>query len=431
MQNERPQRHDFRVGPDTPLGEALRRYWTPVCLASEIAEPDCDPLRVWVLGQSFVAFRDSAGRVGVLDEACPHRKASLVYGRNEEGGLRCLWHQWKFAVDGEVLDTPNVPDCAYKTRLKANAYDARESGGLVWAYFGPAAEKPDFPHFEWSTLPPEQVMIVPVDLDCHFVRPLEGLVDSSHVSLLHVDAVNRLIPDQSRGDRAALTTDTAPQFELEMTDFGFHYAAIRGLPEGAPGEAQVRITAYVAPYTCFIAPGDHAHLSVPQDDGHTRFYNVIWSKDERLDQGAARQARLEFYGLTDEMLDRHGVRSLPPGPGPLGQRNHFVQDRAAMRAGESYSGGLGLTIEDSIVTCSIGSMSDYYGEHLVAADAAIIRLRRLLDEISKAVHAGKAPIGIHAATQPLAIAAPSGVLSSGQNWRGLVPGHVSLGGRAA
>lgn len=430
MQDERPHRHDFRVGPDTPLGEALRRYWTPVCLSSEIAEPGCDPLRVWVLGQSFVAFRDSAGRVGVLDEACPHRKASLVYGRNEEGGLRCLWHQWKFAVDGEVLDTPNVPDCTYKTRFKANAYEAQESGGIVWAYFGPAEEKPAFPHFEWSTLPPEHVLVVPVDLDCNFVRPLEGLVDSSHVSLLHVDAMSLIAPDRSKGDREALMADATPKFELEMTDFGFHYAAIRSLLKGGSAASQVRITAYAAPYVCFIAPGDHAHISVPQDDTHTRFYNVMWCKTERLDQDPAREARLELYGLTDDILDLHGVRSLPPGPGPLGNRNHFVQDRAAMRAGRSYSGGLGLTVEDAIMTCSIGSISEHFGEHLVTADAAIIRLRRLLGDIAKAVEARTAPIGTRADTAPQIIAAPSGVLEPGQNWRDLVPGHVGLTDKA-
>jgi len=425
MQTPDNQRLDFRVGPETPMGQALRRYWTPVCLSADVAEPDCDPVRAWVLGQSVVVFRDSVGRVGVLDEACPHRKASLVFGRNEEGGIRCLWHQWKIATDGTLLEMPNNPDCAFRERVKANAYDVVESGGLVWGYFGPAELKPPFPEFEWAILPPENVLIVPVDLDCNFVRPLEGLVDTSHVSLLHADTIRNLPNDRGRGDAAALAADSMPKLELEPTDFGFHYAAIRGLP-ATEGAAQVRMTAYAAPYTCFISPGDHAHISVPQDDMHTRFYNIMWSRDQRLDAGEARERLLAMYGLTDEILDLQGIRALMPPPGPLGSRNHFVQDRGAMRAGESFTGRLGLTAEDAVMTVSIGSISDYRGEHLVPADLGVVRLRRLLNDISRSVAAGEEPVGVRPATDPRRIGAPSGVLGKDEDWRRLVPDHAGV-----
>lgn len=422
MQASDYQRLDFRVGPATPMGEALRRYWTPVCMSSDVAAPDCDPVRAWVLGQSFVVFRDSAGRVGVLDEACPHRKASLVFGRNEAGGLRCLWHQWKMAVDGTLLDTPNNPDCSFRERVRANAYDVVESGGLVWGYFGPTELKPPFPEYEWATLPPENVIILPVDLDCSFVRPLEGLVDTSHVALLHADTIKRLPADRGSGDAAALAADSMPKLELEATDFGFHYAAVRKMP--APdGAAQVRVTAYAAPYTCFISPGDHAHMSVPQDDTHTRFYNIMWNRDQAFDE-AARSRILAFYGLTDDILDGQGIRALQPPPGPLGRRNHFVQDRAAMRAGETFTGNLGLTAEDAVMTVSIGSISDYRGEHLVPADLGIVRLRRLLNDISRSVAAGEDPIGLHPRTDTRRIGAPSGVLAAREDWRKLVPDHA-------
>jgi phthalate 4,5-dioxygenase len=426
MQPVKSEKMDFRVGPGTPLGRGLRRYWTPVCLSRELPEPDCAPLRVWLLGQSFVAFRDTSGQVGVLDEACPHRKASLVYGRNEEGGLRCLWHQWKFTVDGTVLETPN---CPYKQRVRANAYPVEESGGLVWGYFGPAELKPPFPEFSWSKLSPESVMIVPVDLDCNFVRPLEGLVDSAHVSLLHVDAMKQLVnyvPNIKGANHAALTSDSMPKLELELTDFGFHYAAIRGLPDGEPGTAQVRITAYAAPYLCFIAPGNAAHISVPQDDTHTRFYNIFWSTIDRLDQGPAREVMLNLYGLSDDILDLHGVRTEPPPPGPLGKRNHFVQDRQAMKSGKSYSGGLGLTMEDAVMTCSIPGVSDHDGEHLVPADVAIVRLRRLLTGIANKVQLGEPPVGLRPRTRSTDIISTSAVLAAGLHWRSLVPNHVTL-----
>ena len=417
------QRLDFRVGPETPMGTALRRYWTPVCMSSDVAEPDCDPYRARVLGQSFVVFRDSSGKVGVLDEACPHRKVSLVFGRNEEGGIRCLWHGWKIATDGTLLETPNNPDCSFKDRVKANAYDVMESGGLIWGYFGPAELKPPFPEFEWATVPAANMMVVPVDLDCNFVRPLEGLVDTSHVALLHADLIKSLPSDRGKGDAAALAADSMPKLELEATDFGFHYAAIRQLP-GQEGSAQVRITAFAAPYTCFISPGDHAHISVPQDDTHTRFYNIIWNRGQKLDCGAARDAVIKFYGLTDQQLDAQGIRAAMAPLGPLGQRNNFVQERAAMRAGLTFTGNLGLTAEDAIMTVSIGSISDYRSEHLVPADFGVVRLRRMLNDISRAVTSGQEPVGLHLKTNSRCIGAPSGILAAGESWRTLVPAHV-------
>lgn len=431
MQLANARTADFRVGPGTPMGEGLRRYWTPVCMSSEIAEPDGDPLRVWLLGQPFVAFRDTAGKVGVLDEACPHRRASLVYGRNEGGGLRCLWHQWKFDTEGRLLETPNFDDCSHRERVRANAYPVREYGGLVWGYFGPAEHVPTFPQFAWGAVPPEHLTIIPIDLDCNFVKPLEGLVDSSHVSLLHVDLIQKMPEDRPSSDRTALANDTMPKFDLELTDFGFHYAAIRGLPDAAPGSAQVRVTAYVAPYLCFIPAGSPAaHMSIPQDDTHTRFYNIFWSPQERQDTAEARGRLEATYGLSDEIIDRNGVRASAPGPGPLGKRNHFVQDRAAMRAGATYSGGFGLTVEDAVMTCSIPGISDYDGEHLVPADHAILRLRRLLDGIAKAVQAGATPVGLGAQTPASAIAAASAVLAN-QDWRALTPCHVALDRKAS
>jgi hypothetical protein len=215
-----------------------------------------------------------------------------------------------------------------------------------------------------------------------------------------------------------------PRVELELTDFGFHYAAIRRMP-GDGGAEQVRMTAYAAPYTCFISPGDHAHISVPQDDMHTRFYNLVWSREERLDRGPARARVLAMYGLTDDILDLQGLRATMPPPGPLGRRNHFVQDRAAMRAGDTFTGSLGLTAEDAVMTVSIGSISDYRGEHLVPADLGVVRLRRLLNEIARAAAAGQDPVGLRPATETHRIGAPSGIVAAGEDWRGLVPSHVA------
>ena len=144
-----------RVGPGTPMGETMRRYWMPALLSWELPGPDCDPVRLRLLGEDLVAFRDSAGRIGVVDEACPHRLASLWLGRNEEGGLRCVYHGWKFTVDGTCVDLPSEPpDSAFKSRIRARHYPVAEAGGVIWAYLGPDPA-PAPPAYEWMTVPPE------------------------------------------------------------------------------------------------------------------------------------------------------------------------------------------------------------------------------------------------------------------------------------
>ena len=143
-----------RVGPGTPMGNAMRRYWIPACLSWEIAEPDCPPVRVKLLGEDLVAFRDSEGRIGLVDEFCPHRRVSLYFGRNEECGLRCVYHGWKFDVEGNCVDQLNEPpENQFKQHIHLTAYPTVELGGLVWAYLGPADKMPPPPKFAWTQVP--------------------------------------------------------------------------------------------------------------------------------------------------------------------------------------------------------------------------------------------------------------------------------------
>src|SRR5689334_2560338 len=139
-----------RIGPGTLMGTLMRQYWLPVLLSSELPAPDCDPVRTLVLGEKLIAFRDTNGQVGLIQNHCPHRGASLFFGRNEGAGLRCVYHGWKFDVSGQCVDMPNEPaESNFKTKVRARAYPAAEYGGLVWIYMGPPEKQPPLPHYQW------------------------------------------------------------------------------------------------------------------------------------------------------------------------------------------------------------------------------------------------------------------------------------------
>ncbi|HXP93053.1 MAG TPA: Rieske 2Fe-2S domain-containing protein, partial [Candidatus Binatia bacterium] len=239
-----------RVGPGTPMNALFRRYWMPALLSSDLPDPDGDPKSFTLLGETYVAFRDSSGRVGVFDELCCHRSASLALGRVEDGGIRCIFHGWKFAVDGTILDTPNVADPSYKTRLRAPAYPVREAGELIWVYLGPKEIEPPFREYEYMRLPPSHRMVMRMTLDCNYLQIVEGGLDSTHVGILHRDLARSFdekpqeLPDHLQSKRQELLSDLAPELDVRDTEFGFHYAALRRANDGT-NNRHVRITAYV------------------------------------------------------------------------------------------------------------------------------------------------------------------------------------------
>lgn len=414
------------VGAGTPMGEAMRRGWLPACLPSELEEPDGPPLRLKLLGEWFVAFRDSNGVVGVLDEACPHRGASLAFGRNEDCGLRCLWHGWKIGVNGRLQETPNIADEHFRARVSARSYDVVERGGFIWVHLG-EGQAPPPPDFQWAHVPDENRLIVPVELDCNYTQPLEGLADSSHVGILHANLLSGGVLATKHGN--ALAQDQAPRLVVEPTDFGFHYAALRKVSEPEGGH-HVRVTAYGAPFVFFIPPGrddagGQAFISVPQDDTHSRFYNVFWSDHERLCDGPGRQARLDMFGLHDNQLEENGMQLRYPLTGDLGTRNRFQQDRDAMRLQTSFSGLNGLTAEDAAMTDSMGAIATRSKEHLVPADLAVIRLRRTLLAIAREGSIGEITTDVRQ------IGAATAVIGPDDDWHELVPAHVVTGAMAS
>jgi phthalate 4,5-dioxygenase oxygenase subunit len=376
------------VGPGTPTGEMMRRFWIPALLAEEVAEPDGTPVRVRLLGENFVAFRDSVGTVALVDEACPHRRASLALGRNEAGGLRCIYHGWKFGTDGRCSDMPTEPgDSAFKEKIRVRSYAVREIGGMIWAYLGPPDLEPPFPAYDWLTAPAATRVIIKEGQWSNYLQGLEGSLDSSHSWFLHRGSA----PDW--GKRLAISADLAPVLEAEDTDYGFRYAAIR-VPAADPERSRyVRVTLWALPFIAFIPrpidPAEYAHIAihVPIDDTTTMFYGIWVSQDgSAVDQAAWRALHAAVPGVD---LDARWMRVAKP-------ENWFLQDREAMKNGD-WAGIAGVPNQDMAVQESMGPIVDRTSEHLATSDIAIIRMRRRLLESVRRFAAGDAPIGLHVA----------------------------------
>src|SRR5215469_321025 len=425
-----------RVGPGTPMGTVLRRYWTPAFQLGDLPAPDCPPIRVTVLGENFVAFRDTNGRLGFLDELCCHRGASLTLGRVEGCGIRCLYHGWKYAVDGTIMETPNLASPTFRKRVKHGAYPVREAGGLGWVYLGPAGTQPPFPAFSWTAAAPDELAVSEMIMDCNWMQVQEGSIDSSHVAILHLDTLATMgagprsvgsftfpgepwdldMPTPGTGRAPSdvwPSADNAPLIEVENTPFGFHYAAIRDVT-GDPGKKFVRVTAFAMPYTAFIGGvSNGAVIVVPRDDYTCSSIGVF-----KVPAGARARA------VSRRAL---GVDPAVWGPEPENRRIRLpAQDRAAMAAGQSFAGFGGNRIQDAAVQMSEGTLYDRAKEHLVPADLAIIRMRRLFADSIRLVEAGDAPLGLGEGCDFSRIGAASQIIDAGQPWQELVPANQGV-----
>jgi phthalate 4,5-dioxygenase oxygenase subunit len=373
-----------RVTGDAPMGQMMRRYWVPACLAEEVAENDGTPIRTTILGERLVVFRDSAGKVGVIDERCPHRLASLALGRNEEGGIRCIYHGWKFDVGGTCLDMPTEPgEHGFRDRIKLKSYPVREAGGMVWTYLGPEGTAPEFPMFDWMKLPRDQYALVKVGERVNYAQAIEGSIDSSHSWFLH----QGVLWDWKL--RFSISNDTAPKMEAQDMPYGFRYAAIR-IPNANPEhDRYVRVTVFCVPFTALIPrPMDltkngHVQFFVPVDDERTMFYGVFFSQNgSTMDEAATRKLHHLEPGVD---LDRNWVKL-------ANESNWYLQDRARMKAGD-WTGIQGFTNQDMACQESMGPITDRTQEHLGTSDIAIIRMRRRMLEAVKRFQSGEPLIG--------------------------------------
>ena len=407
-----------RVGPGTDMGNLMRRYWHPVATSAQLPGPDCKPLRTRLLGERFLVFRDSDGKVGMLDELCMHRGASLAIGRVEEGGIRCLYHGWKFAVDGTILETPNNADCRYRERMKAPAYPVVEKNGLIWSYVGPKEHQPPFRTFAADLALPENKLVLRVDIKVNYLALWEGGLDSSHVSTLHTNQARKSW-GVARGKQVEVNAwtpmdDPSPVFEIENTDFGYHYAATRNLPPGRENDQlrNVRITPAIFP-TGRIIRGPNLDFLVwetPADDESTSTYITVYSPDP-IDKAWV----LGILGLDDERVWSENDPSFKAS-----WENDFFQDRASMDL--SWTGLRGLEQEDGAIGLSYGPIYDRTKEHLVAADIAVVGVRRRLLQAAEMVKAGHPAVGAFIADLTK-VAAPDVDVPVGTDWRTVAPFH--------
>jgi len=311
-----------QVGPGTEMGALFRRHWLPFMLADELVA-EAPPKRVRLLGECLVAFRDSRGRAGLLGEHCPHRRASLAFGRNEAGGLRCVYHGWKFDVAGRCLDMPSEPPgSGFRDRVRAEAYPVTERAGLLWAYLGPAEKRAELPEFEWLGLPAAQRYASRWVQDCNYAQALEGEIDEAHVSFLQrrVDAAGLPV---SALTGAHFQEDRAPRYTVHETPYGLACGA-RRLVQG--DEYLWRINLFLMPCFTLIPPADDPNSRlfrawVPQDDEHTSVLCVNWRTDrpvserelELWQRGEVAHRKLaESAGkITDRTLEHLGTSDKP------------------------------------------------------------------------------------------------------------------------
>jgi phenylpropionate dioxygenase-like ring-hydroxylating dioxygenase large terminal subunit len=413
-----------RVGPGTPMGNLLRRYWMPCLLSNEIPEADGAPVRVRILGEDLVAFRDSEGRAGMFVQACPHRGASMFFGRNEEAGLRCVYHGWKFDVSGACVDMPSEPaESNFKSKVRIRAYPTVESGGIVWAYMGPPEKQPAFRDFIGENLEPEEWSARKLASDCNWVQGLEGNLDTAHISFLH-----RSLADFSRQgddtDRPGYPSETmstvirggdqAPAIEVEDTWYGFRYAGLRKTPAGY---THARVTDFIMPFGCYIATtpvgGDNLLMMVPIDDDH--FFRLSFTTKRAMKAPG-------YEKLANNAMGARSAPMPPPPPSPFPERqslaNDFFIDREAQKS-VSYTGIRGIPQQDMAVTESMGAIYDRSHEHLGRTDAAVIRMRRMLIKAAMDLENGIEPPALDASMPFTSIRSAEKVLEPDEDWRRL------------
>jgi len=399
-----------RVERGTPMGDTMRRYWMPALLSRELPEPDCPPVRVRLLGEDLIAFRDTQNRVGLLDEYCPHRRASLYFGRNEECGLRCVYHGWKFDLDGRCVDMMNEPsELQFKDKVATVAYPTLEVGGVVWAYMGPPERKAAPPDFAWTRVPATHITVSKVIQETNWLQGLEGGIDTSHAPILH-----RLLTTNT--SRPGFKPDNpfvrgkAPTLALDVTDYGYRYAGIRPLNETS---IHVRTYHFIMPFHQIRpsrsesgVPLVAGHMWVPIDDEHTMVYN--WE-----------------YSTTDAPLTDEDRLERRLGNGPLdvdqttfrakrNRGNNYLLDRQVQKT-ESFTGIDGINAQDRAIQESMGPVVDRSREHLGPADRAVIQARRLLLEAVRTVTDGGVPRGIEPTYAKLVAA--EAVVPRDADWR--------------
>jgi phthalate 4,5-dioxygenase oxygenase subunit len=377
-----------QTGPGTPMGDLFRRYWIPAIMSSELPENDCPPVRVKLLSERMIAFRDTEGKLGLLDEFCAHRGVSLWFGRNEENGLRCPYHGWKYDVTGQCVDVPSESaESGYCNKIKLKAYPLVDRGGILWTYMGPPELQPALPEYEFAMVGPKRSYVSKRHQECNYLQAMEGGIDSSHVSFLHSGALEHdPLFKGAKGNQYNLQ-DFQVKFEVVESEGGLLIGARRNAENG---NYYWRITQWVMPCFTAIPPrGDHpihGHFWIPIDD------ESCWSWS--YDYHPARDlSQVEVQAMDDG----HGIHvKLIPGTFIPVQNssNDYLMDRAAQKAKVTFSGISGIAIQDSSLQESMGPIADRSKENLVSTDNGIIMARHRLRKAVLALQKGIAPPGL-------------------------------------
>ena len=379
-----------RTGPGTPMGNLLRRYWVPVMSSSEIAEPDGPQVRVTIMGEKLLAFRNSSGQPGLIDEFCSHRGVSLYFGRNEENGIRCSYHGLKFTVTGECVDVPSAPQVCKHMGIKA--YPCVEKAGLVWAYMGPPDKRPAPPEVEWADLPTSHVFVTKRLQECNYLQAMEGGIDTAHVSYVHRYEVDEDPMHQGTKANDYIKADGNVVFDIEKNDFGL---TLYGRRKGEPDSYYWRVTQWLFPWYTLIPPfGEHAlggHVWVPIDDESCWAWSINFhpakplTDEERSHMQAGKGIHVEYE------------------PGSFRPRankdNDYLMDRRAQKDKRAYSGIFGFSMQDASLQESMGPIQNHEAEKLLPTDRAIVMARRMLYQAATELVEGTEPPALDASKQ--------------------------------
>jgi phthalate 4,5-dioxygenase oxygenase subunit len=382
------------TGPATAMGDLFRRYWIPALLSEEIPTPDCPPVRVKLLSEELIAFRDTEGKLGLVSEFCAHRRVSLWFGRNEESGIRCPYHGWKYDVSGQCVDIPSEPEgskfCS-KVKLPA-AYPCVERGGVIWTYMGPAENMPPLPEFEWAMVPDSHRYVSKRLQECNYAQAMEGGIDGSHVSSLHSGELHS-DPLHKGTEGAKYQADLRPKFEVAGSAGGMLIGAKRQADEG---NSYWRVTQWIMPWYTMIPPygdhGVHGHAWVPIDDENCFAWSMTHHPTRPLNETEL-FAMQNGQGMYAELI---------PGTYKTvaNKSNDYLMDREGQKSGRFYSGVKGIGMQDASLQESMGAIVDRSQELLVATDVAIVQARRRLLAAADALQkdTGMVPPGVDPAT---------------------------------
>jgi phthalate 4,5-dioxygenase len=417
MTKEKDREDLVRVGPGTVMGQLMRQYWLPAAMSSEL-ERDGAPMRLLLLGERLIAFRDSSGRVGVMDHRCPHRCASLFLGRNEEGGIRCVYHGWKFDAEGRCVDMPNAPpQHDYKEKVRAKAYRVAERNGLVWVYMGERAVAPPSPGIEASLLPEGELQITFAQRECNWLQALEGDIDTSHFGFLHAGSVDPANVPEDNLIRWTVA-NRAPEYHVADTDWGTMYAAYR--PANA-GQTYWRFANFLLPFWTQTPQGAFDRVNsrgwVPMDDTHTMFVSLSWKglpaaraalSNSRVLPGS--KLTMDFLANTSDWYGRWRLAG--------NAENDWLIDREAQKNGGIYTGITGIQAQDQAVTESMGAITDHEFEHLGPSDRMITRTRRRLLRAARALRKdGAVPPGVDDPSLYVKVRSGDFLAKEGIGWR--------------